>query len=87
MSLQSRVIAFLGQAVPDDVDYVADSMAERILSAYAKGGRIDSDPDQLELLELCLLESRAAAEEGGPGRRAWFNESADLLEAIQAECS
>lgn len=87
MSLQSRVITFLARPVPEDVGYVADSIAERILSAYAKGGGIGSDPDQLELLELCILESRAAAEEGSPVRRTWFNESAGLLEAIQAECS
>lgn len=85
MNLQARVAAFLDRAVPEDVDYVSDSLAERLLSVYAERGRIESHPDQLELLELCILESRAAAEEGSPARRAWFNESADLLEAIQAE--
>ena len=85
MSLQNRVIAFLERPVPADVDYVGDSLAERLLRAYAEDGRLEGDPEELELLGLCVLESRAAAEEGGPARRAWFTESADLLEAIQKE--
>lgn len=85
MTLQRRVREFLERPVPEDVDYVEESLAERILNAFAEEGRIDSDPEQLELLELCLQETRSAQQEGSPARRAWFQESGDLLEAILAE--
>jgi hypothetical protein len=87
MTLQTRAREFLERPVPEDVDYVEESLAERILAAYAEEGRIDSDPEQLELLELCLQETRSAQEEGSAARRAWFKESGDLLEAILAESS
>ncbi len=85
MTLQHRVRDVLERPVPEDVDYVEESLAERILTTYAEEGRLDADPEQLELLELCLLETRGAQEEGSPARRAWFKESGDLLEAILAE--
>ncbi|MFN8010516.1 MAG: hypothetical protein U0P81_03845 [Holophagaceae bacterium] len=87
MTLQRRAREFLERPVPEDIDYVEGSLAERLLTAYAEEGRIDSDPEQLELLELCLQETRGAEQEGSPARRAWFKESGDLLEAILAETS
>jgi hypothetical protein len=85
MSLQSRAKAFLERDIPEDVNYMADSLAERLLTAYAEEGRLDADPETLELLDLCILESQDAAEEGSPARQAWFRESLELLEAIRAE--
>ena len=87
MTLQRRVREFLERPVPEDVGYVEESLAERILTAYADEGRLDADPEQLELLELCLQETRGAEQEGSPARRAWFKASGDLLEAILAEAS
>ena len=82
MDLLTRVKAFLLRPMPEDLAYVPDSISERLLSTYAVNGRLSLDPELAELVELCLLETLAAAEGGSDEHRAYFQESAEILQAI-----
>lgn len=85
MTLQERAKTFLDRPIPEDLDYIPGSISENIIAAYAADGRVDLDPELGELLEICIVEGFSAAEQGSPERRAYFRESAAILQAIQAE--
>ena len=61
VTLQQRAQAFLKRPIPTDMTYVANSMSERFIAAYAKQGRVDLVPESAELLETCAAEGERAA--------------------------
>jgi hypothetical protein len=65
--------------------YVPDSISERFIATYAREGKTDVDAEQEELLAICVLESHRAAELKSGEEAAYFRESTEILEAIQAE--
>ncbi len=84
--LRARAKAFLHRAVPEDVPYAPDSIAERLIATYAERGRLPDDPETAELLELAGMESAAMADRMGSTAGAeYFREGAEILQAIQAE--
>lgn len=85
MSLRNRAKAFMKRPVPADVGYVPDSVSERFITAYANEGKVDVNSETGELLQLCVMESAGAAEEGSPERQAYFREICEILDAILAE--
>ena len=88
VTLQQRAQAFLKRPIPADMTYVADSMSERFIAAYAKHGRVDLDPELTELLEICAAEGERAAQQRSGDEQAFFIESAAILRAIlQASAS
>jgi hypothetical protein len=84
--LQARAKAFLERPIPGGLDYVRDSVAERLIATYAKKGKLPDDPDGPELLELAAMESSQMAEtQSDEEVAAYFRESTAILEAILAE--
>ena len=82
-SLRERCRAFLERPVPAGVDYVPGSVAETVLRLAAEATPLD--PELLELLELCIPESREAAKRHTGEARDYFRASAALLEEIAAQ--
>ncbi len=78
--LAARCRAFLERPVPKGVRYVPDAIAERILRLTAAGKELDEE--LAELLFLCIPETREAAAGATGEARAWWEESASLLEEI-----
>jgi hypothetical protein len=83
--LRARAKAFLERPIPQGMPYVPDSISERFLVAYATDGKLDVDPEMLDLLEICILEGHNAADTKSGDEADFFRESAEILEAIQAE--
>lgn len=81
-SLRERCRAFLERPVPAGVDHVPGSIAETALRLAAEG--VSLDPELLELVELCVPESREAAQLLTGEARDYFRRSAALLEEIAA---
>lgn len=82
-ALRARIRAFLEGEPPAGLGYVPDSIAERILRLAAAGEPLDDEME--ELLDLCVLETRDAAERRTGAVRDYLEGSAALLEAIAAE--
>ena len=84
--LRARAKAFLERGIPKGLDYVPDSIAERLIATYAKKGELPEDDDVAELLELASMESSQMAETHDvPEVAEYFRESAAILEAMMAE--
>ena len=83
--LQARAKAFMARPIPQGMPYVPDSISERFLVAYATDGKLDLDPELGELLGICVAEAYNAAGSRTGEEAAFFRESAEILEAIQAE--
>lgn len=81
--LQHRAAAFLARPIPVELQphYVADSIAERIITACAQGEALD--PDLRELAEIAAPEyDELAAQARTDELRAYYAESHALLAAI-----
>jgi len=78
--LRERCLAFVERRPPPDLDYVPDSIAERILRLTAAGEELDGE--MKELLEICLMETQASAARFEGEARAYLLASAELLEEI-----
>lgn len=83
--LQARAKAFLERPIPPQMSFVPDSISERFFVAYATDGKIDVDSELAELLAICVLDAHNAAESKSGNEAAYSSESAEILEAIQAE--
>ena len=82
LGLQNRAKAFLEKSVPEEVDYVPDSISELFIREYAAEGRVGLDPERYELLQICMEEADLAAAEKTGAAKDFFRESAELLRAI-----
>lgn len=88
VTLQQRAQAFLKRPIPPEMTYIADSMSERFITAYAKNGRLDLNPELTELLELCAAESEHAAQQKSGDEQSFFQECAGILyEILKASAS
>jgi hypothetical protein len=84
--LQARARAFVQRTVPATVNYVPDSIAERLIGAYARDGHLPDDSETMELIQLAGLESSALAERlSDPAEIEYFRENSAILEGILAE--
>ena len=84
-ALQQRAQAFVARPVPADLDYAPGSIAERIINAYARDGRIGSDPELVQLLEIAVMEAPTAAAAKTGAAREYLDESAAILAEIAAQ--
>ncbi len=82
VTLQQRAQAFLKRPIPPEMTYIADSMSERFITAYAKNGGLDLDPELAEMLEICVAESEHAAEQKSGDEQLFFQECAAILREI-----
>ncbi len=82
VTLQQRAQAFLKRPIPPEMTYIADSISERFIAAYAKTGRVVLDPELTELLEICAAEGERAAKQRSGDEQAFFIESVAILRAI-----
>ena len=80
--LRARVKAFLDRPVPDAAEFVPDSLAETLLSRYAKSGGVGRDAGQLELCAFEAEQAAAAARGRRDDEAAYFDECAAILRAI-----
>jgi hypothetical protein len=84
--LQARARAFLQRTVPATVSYVPDSIAERLIGAYARDGQLPNDSETMELVQLAGMESSAHVERlSDPAAIEYFRENSSILEGILAE--
>ena len=83
--LQARAKKFLERPIPEGMPYVPDSISERFIVTYATDGKLDVDPELAELLAICVSEAYNAAASKSGEEAAFFHESAQILDAIQAE--
>ncbi|HLX61578.1 MAG TPA: hypothetical protein VKX17_09885 [Planctomycetota bacterium] len=81
--LQIRAQKFLKRPIPKGMDYAPGSMAERFIATFAKKGRLEDDGEVSELLSLIVAESFATAQDRKGEEAAYFQESAEILSAIQ----
>lgn len=86
-TLQARAKAYLSRPIPDAMPYVEDNLTDGIISRYATDGKIDNDPELMELIELCAMEAETAAlnPERPRDQQELFRESAEILRAILIE--
>jgi hypothetical protein len=85
--LQQRAKRFLAMPIPEGMDYVPDSVAERFIVEYAEAGKVTLDPELRELLQIVVMES-SVVEDAQPGsQEAFMNESAFVLREILNEAS
>jgi len=81
--LQARVKAFLMRPVPEDMDYMPDSLAERFLIQYAEDGHLTLEPETAEILATMVEDEETnSLEQCQPGEREYLDESRKLLAAI-----
>ena len=85
IELQTRAAAFLKRAIPADIDFAPESIAEMFITTYAKRGSLPDDPEGDELLSLACIESRSMAEQLTGQAAEYFQESSAILEGILAE--
>lgn len=81
--LRQRAAAFLALPIPAELqpDYVADSLADRVIAACARNEGID--PELLELAELASGEYDGFIAGARTGElRSYYTGSRDLLAAI-----
>lgn len=83
--LQARAKAFLDRPIPEGMPYVPDSLSERFVVMYAADGFLTLDPELSEILDICVLEAFNAADSKLGEEAEFFRESAEILQAIQAE--
>jgi hypothetical protein len=83
--LQVRVKALLKRPIPDDMDYVPDSLAERFLAQYAETGRLALDGETAEILFLIVNESASDISKINPGEHDFMTESHAILQSILDE--
>ena len=84
--LQARAIAFLERPIPAGINYAPNSIAERMITTYAKRGGLPDDAEAVELLELAAMESTAMADQlTDPVAVDYFRENAAILEVMLAE--
>src|SRR6266478_567861 len=83
--LQERTKAFLARPIPEDLDYVPDSFAERFLAQYAQDGQLTLEPETAELLALMVQDTKANPIEYKPDARGYMAESQAILEQILTE--
>ena len=85
--LQARAKAYLERPIPEGRPYVADNLTDGFIAQYAAEGKIDHDPEVMELMQICILEAELAAEapDRPPEQQAFFRESAEILKDIHAE--
>ncbi|MFC1735359.1 hypothetical protein ACFL1X_04530 [Candidatus Hydrogenedentota bacterium] len=87
-ALQGRAQRFLDRPIPEGMAYVPGSISEGMIRVYAATGSAESireDEEMMELLEICVVEGEAAAQTKSGKERAFFEESAAILRAIQLE--
>ena len=84
-TLQARAKAFVGRAVPKELDYAPGSIAERVIAQYAEAGALEAGSDFAELIELATMEAAAAVDRHDGQARAYMAESAVILEEITRE--
>ena len=84
-TLQERTKAFLAQPIPEDLDYIPDSLADRFLIQYAEDGKLTLDPETAELLGLIVQDTKAHPIEYKPNAEAYMAESQAILEHILNE--
>jgi hypothetical protein len=65
--------------------YVPDSISERFIAEYAATGKVQQDPESLELLRLCVLEGDNAVQQNRGAQREFFLESTGILRTILDE--
>jgi hypothetical protein len=82
MTLQERAKAFLKRRIPKDLHYVPGSISEGFVAAVARDGKIALDEELAELLADCAAEAKVDATVGSGACRAYFQESAKILQAI-----
>ena len=83
--LQARAQSFLKRPHPAGLAYAPGSMAEQFIAAYANDGHLDLDPESGQMLEICAFEAFEAAKRRAGEQAAFFQETAEILQAIQAE--
>jgi hypothetical protein len=84
--LQARARAFLQRTIPGAVNYVPDSIAERLIGVYARDGQLPDDAETMELVGLAAMESSAMAEQlTDPAAVEYFEENSAILEMMLAE--
>jgi hypothetical protein len=83
--LQARAKVFLDRPIPDGMPYVQDSLSERFVAMYAADGSVALDAELSEILDICVLEAFNAADTKLGEEAEFFRESAEILQAIQAE--
>jgi hypothetical protein len=84
--LQARARAFLKRTIPATINYVPNSIAERLIGVYARDGRLDDDAETMELVGLAAMESSAMADQlTDPAAVEYFRENSAILELMLAE--
>ncbi|SIR76780.1 hypothetical protein SAMN05878276_0001 [Aquipseudomonas alcaligenes] len=83
--LQERAKEFLSLPIPKGMNYAPDSIAERLIVEYADNGKVNLDPELMELLQIMVMES-PIVESAQPGSEdAYMNESTLILREILDE--
>lgn len=85
MDLRARAEEFLRRPYPNG-EPVPDNITDGLITRFVAGGPRD-DPELHDLLTLCLMIARQAVNEETGEARAFYEESAAVLEGIQASVS
>lgn len=78
--LQREAQAFLDRPVPQQINYVPDSIVERLIRSFALGQHFDDEA--LELLEICAYELDITAEQFTGDAKVYFTDCANLVRSI-----
>ena len=71
--------------IPEEMNYVPDSIAERFIVEYAENGKLRLDDELAELLEMVKMELKVV-ENAKPGTKAsYMNECAEIINEIYGE--
>jgi hypothetical protein len=82
--LQRRCVTFLEREVPAEIAYVPNSITELWMKQFVAGEPFDAE--MMELLEICGMEALNSRERmETPEAKAYFQESAEILEAMWDE--
>jgi hypothetical protein len=82
--LRDRAQAFLERPIPDEIQYVPNSIAELFIRNYVSGGEFDDEFLGLGDLAAEIMDNEVSTHKT-PEAKAFFQECKELLEAILDE--